>query len=41
MVGTGQLVYPRSHPQHARILAHIGPIKPGEDKPVPPWPDDP
>lgn len=39
-VGMGQLVYPRAHPGYAEILRHIGPIKPGEEKPVSPWPDE-
>lgn len=38
MVGDGQLVYPPSHPQYAAILKHVGPIRPGEQKPVAPFP---
>lgn len=36
-VGIGRLTYPPSHPQYQEILKHIGGIKPGENKPVPPW----
>ena len=36
-VGIGRLSYPPSHPQYQEILKHIGGIKPGENKPVPPW----
>lgn len=31
---------PPSHPEHAGIVAHVGGLTPGQDKPVPPWPDD-
>jgi hypothetical protein len=34
-----QLTYPPSHPQYASVLSHLGGMKPGEEKPVPPWPD--
>ncbi len=37
--GIGRLVYPPSHPQYREVLAHIGGLKPGEKKPVPPWPE--
>jgi hypothetical protein len=33
----GVLVYPKDHPQYAEILAHVGAIHPGEEKPVRPW----
>ncbi len=36
-VGEGRLVYPPSHPQYNEILQHLGGLKPGETKPVPPW----
>jgi hypothetical protein len=35
--GIAQFRYPTSHPQYQDILKHIGGIKPGENKPVPPW----
>jgi len=37
----GTLVYPPDHPQYQAILDHIGGLKPGETKPVLPWPDPP
>jgi hypothetical protein len=39
MVGEGFLTYPPSDPQYAEILRHLGGLKPGEIKSVPPWPD--
>jgi hypothetical protein len=39
MVGEGFLTYPPSDPQYAEILRHLGGLKPGETKSVPPWPD--
>lgn len=39
LTGEGLLRYPRSHPQYKEILHHIGPMKPGESRPVSPWPD--
>ncbi len=38
MIGTGKLTYGTDHPNYAEVLAHIGPIKPGETKPVRPFP---
>jgi hypothetical protein len=32
-------VYPPSHAEYNQVLAHLGGMKPGEEKPVPPWPD--
>lgn len=40
-VGTGRLVYPPRHPQYQQILKHLGGLKPGERKPVKPFPDEP
>jgi hypothetical protein len=37
--GDGRLVYPKSHPQYQEVLTHLGGMKPGEQKPVPPWKD--
>ena len=37
-IGDGQLVYAPSNKDYAAIMQHIGGIKPGEVKPVPPWP---
>ncbi|GGF22694.1 hypothetical protein GCM10011611_30950 [Aliidongia dinghuensis] len=36
-VGDGFLRYELSDPKYAEIKKHIGDIKPGESKPVPPW----
>jgi hypothetical protein len=36
-MGDAQFVYPPSHPNYAAILRHLGGLKPGESKPVPPW----
>lgn len=38
--GEGYFEYPTSHPQYASILAHVGPLKPGESKLVAPWPEE-
>lgn len=38
--GDARLVYPKSHPQYASILEHIGGLRPNEKKPVPPWPQN-
>ena len=37
-IGDARLVYPPSHAQYAEILAHVGPIQPGESRPVCPFP---
>ncbi|HKU94831.1 MAG TPA: hypothetical protein VJR58_06120 [Vineibacter sp.] len=37
-VGHGLLEYPPGHPQYHDIQRHLGGIKPGEVKNVPPWP---
>ena len=39
--GDALLLYPRSDPEYAKVLAHLGGLEPGESKPVPPWPDPP
>lgn len=36
-VGHGRLTYPPQHPDHAMVLRHLGGLRPGETKPVPPW----
>lgn len=40
MIGDARLVYPTSHPEYQKILQHLGGLLPGENKPVPPWPDN-
>lgn len=37
-VGDARLIYPPGHPDHAMILRHLGGLRPGEVKPVPPFP---
>jgi hypothetical protein len=37
-VGQARLTYPPGHPDHAMILRHPGGLRPGEVKPVPPFP---
>ena len=39
--GDAQLRYPRDHKQYDSVLEHLGGLRPGESKPVPPWPDEP
>ena len=38
VVGHARFVYGPDHPQYAAMIAHVGPIRPGLDLPVPPWP---
>ena len=33
----GLLRYPADHPQYRSVLDHLGGMRPGENKPVPPW----
>lgn len=40
-VAETQLVIKPGDPTYASTLQHLGGLKPGETKPVPPWPDDP
>jgi hypothetical protein len=37
-VGDGRFAYPPNHPDYAMVLRHLGGIRPGETKPVPPFP---
>jgi hypothetical protein len=39
ILGDARLVYPPTHAQYADVLAHLGGMKPGEQKLVPPWED--
>ncbi len=39
MHGQGVLRYAVSDPKYKEILEHVGPLKPGETRPVRPWPD--
>lgn len=39
IVGDSMVRYPRSHREYDQVLRHLGGLKPGETKPVPPWPE--
>jgi hypothetical protein len=39
-IGDVLLKYPPQHPQYRKILRHVGGLKPGECKPVSPWPEE-
>jgi hypothetical protein len=39
IIGDARLVYPKNDKQYSEILKHVGGLKPGESKPVFPWPD--
>jgi hypothetical protein len=36
-IGDAQFTYSPSDPNYSKILQHLGGLKPGETKPVPPW----
>ena len=38
-VGDAMFRYPKTHPDYQKTLDHLGGLKPGESKPVPPWPE--
>ncbi len=40
-VGHSIMTYAPDDPQYRAILDHVGPLAPGESKPVRPWPDPP
>jgi membrane-bound lytic murein transglycosylase B len=39
-VGDALLVYPKTHPKYEYVLKHLGGLKPGQSKPVPPFPPE-
>ena len=39
LVGHAMAEYPPEHREYAKILKHVGPLKPGDRKSVRPWPD--
>lgn len=39
MIGDAMITYPPHHPQYAYVLEHLGGMKVGESKSVPPFPD--
>ncbi|MBI1269552.1 hypothetical protein GC174_03875 [bacterium] len=40
LVGHGTIEYKKDHPSYKEVLSHVGPIEPGESKPVLPFPED-
>ncbi|MCC6522962.1 MAG: hypothetical protein IT373_09895 [Polyangiaceae bacterium] len=36
-VGMARLTYEPTHPEYDGVLRHLGGLRPGEQKPVPPW----
>jgi hypothetical protein len=38
VIGDAQFTYRPGDPDYAEVLRHIGPIRPGETRPVRPWP---
>ena len=40
-IGDAVFVYKPGDPMYEKIKEHLGGIKPGEEKPVPPWPESP
>jgi hypothetical protein len=38
-VGDALLIYKPGDPMYGEVKRHLGGIRPGERKPVPPWPD--
>ncbi len=38
-IGHSQLTYATTHPDYCDILTHLGGLRPGERKGVPPWSD--
>ena len=39
ITGDSLILYPPNDPNYAKILKHIGGLRPGETKNVPPWPE--
>jgi hypothetical protein len=39
MIGDSLVVYKPDDPKYGEILEHLGGLEPGEEKPVPPWPE--
>lgn len=38
--GDARFVYSKDDPDYAAVLTHLGGLRPGESKDVPPWPDE-
>ena len=39
-VGEGLFTYAPGDDEYDEVLEHLGGLKPGQSKPVPPWPDE-
>lgn len=39
IIGDAQFTYGPEHAEYQNVLAHLGGLKPGEHKAVPPWDD--
>ncbi len=37
ILGEARVEYPPGHERYQEVLDHIGPMKPGETRPIPPW----
>ena len=37
LIGDSFFSYKPDHPEYQDVLKHLGPIKPGQSVPVPPW----
>ncbi len=40
LVGDALFTYKKGHHRYDKIIERVGGLKPGESKPVPPWPED-
>ena len=40
ITGDALLTYPPDHADYRKILDHVGGLEPGQEKPVPPFPDE-
>jgi hypothetical protein len=40
MTGDALITYKPDDPKYQETLEHLGGLKPGEEKPVPPWPEE-
>ena len=38
-IGDARITYSPGDPNYQKVLSHLGGLKPGESKPVPPFPD--
>lgn len=39
-IGDGLVEYKKGDPHYQEVLDHLGGLKPGQSKPVPPWEDE-